>query len=405
VRLFFLFNNSHHHRQLLRHAPTTAGQHVWLLPVSSAETVIACVQETPCMRVEFVFRLVGMVVFAVLGARLGAQSSNFLNFDPESRAFLFGLVGILVGLIITPWITLRPIRFIRQSINEMPIERLLMTLLGAVIGLSLALMAAYPLSLLPEPLGTFAAPVLSVVAAYLGMTIFGIRTREIMDLLTTRFSKGGTRTNIQGTRKLLLDTSVLIDGRIVDVAETGFVGGALIVPRFVLNELHRVADSSDQLRRNRGRRGLNLLNKLQRSDHVHVTIVDDDFEEIPEVDNKLVMLAQQIGAAVITNDYNLNQVAEAQGVTILNINLLAQAVRSIYIPGEKFAIRIIQEGREGNQGVGYLDDGTMVVIENGKHYMDRTVPVEVTKLIERPTGRMIFAVPEGQGDGRAPATM
>lgn len=354
------------------------------------------------MRIEFVSRIGGMVLCAILGARLGAQQSEFLNFDPQSRAFLFGLVGILIGLIVTPWVTIRPIRFLRQSINEMPIERLMLTIIGAVVGLSLALLMAYPLSLLPEPLGSWLAVALSLLAAYLGMTIFGLRTREILDMLGTRTGRAPKLSVTQSGRKLLLDTSVLIDGRIVDVAETGFMGGTLIAPRFVLNELHRVADSSDPLRRARGRRGLNLLNKLQRSDSISLTIIEDDFEEISEVDNKLVALAQQMGAAIITNDYNLNQLAEAQGVSVLNINRLANAVKSQYIPGESFPIRIIQEGRDANQGVGYLEDGTMVVVENGKTYMDRTVMVEVTKTITKDTGRMIFAVPEGQTSTKAP---
>jgi uncharacterized protein YacL len=198
------------------------------------------------------------------------------------------------------------------------------------------------------------------------------------------------------SRKLILDTSVLIDGRICEISDTGFIGGTLIMPRFVLSELHRVADSSDPLRRKRGRRGIEMLNKLQRTDSIPIRIVDDDFEDIQAVDNKLVALAIQMTASIITNDYNLNQVAEAQGVPVLNINALANAVRSIYIPGETFAIRIIQEGRDDRQGVGYLDDGTMVVVENGANYMDRSIEVEVTKLINKDTGRMIFAIPESE---------
>ncbi|MCU0513773.1 MAG: PIN domain nuclease [Anaerolineae bacterium] len=356
------------------------------------------------MTPDFISRIIGMVVFAIAGARLGVQTAEFLNLDVESRAFIFGLVGLLFGLVVTPWVTVRPIRFMRHSINELPIERLLMTLTGALVGLTLALLAAYPLSLLPVPFGTFIPPLFMVIAAYLGMSIFGIRTREILDMFSNRFGKAPGRTLVQSSRRLLLDTSVLIDGRIVDVAETGFIGGTLIAPRFVLNELHRVADSSDQLRRDRGRRGLRLLNKIQRSDDIPVTIVDDDFEDIPEVDNKLIALAQQMNAAIITNDYNLNQLAEAQGIPVLNINRLSNAVRPMVIPGEKFPVRIIQEGRDANQGVGYLDDGTMIVVENGKSYMDRTIMVSVTKLINKDTGRMIFAVPEAQGTARVAPT-
>ncbi len=197
-----------------------------------------------------------------------------------------------------------------------------------------------------------------------------------------------------GERQLLLDTSVLIDGRIVDIAKTGFLGGTLVVPRFVISELHQVADSSDTLRRNRGRNGLNNLKALQQEGDVPFKIVEDDIESIREVDDKLVALALQMKAAIITNDYPLNNVAQAQGVPVLNINALANAVRSAYLPGETFPLRIIQEGKEPNQGVGYLDDGTMVVVEGGKQYMDRTIRVEVTKFINQPTGRMFFAKPE-----------
>lgn len=352
------------------------------------------------MTAEFVSRLIGLVVFAVLGARLGAQTAEFLNLNVESRAFFFGLVGILFGLIITPWITVRPVKGLRQIINEMPIEKLLMALVGLAVGMILALLAAYPLSLLETPFGGIAPLVVMVVGAYLGTIIFNVRSREILDAVGSRFGRTVSRTPGLASRKLLVDTSALIDGRIVDVAETNFLGGALIIPSFVLSELHRVADSSDPLRRNRGRRGLNMLNKLKRSEVVPVRIIDDDFDDITEVDSKLVALALQLSASLITNDYNLGEVAEAQGVPVLNINLLANAVRSIYIPGETFAVRIIQDGREANQGLGYLDDGTLVVVENGRRYMDRSIEVEVTKLINGPAGRMIFAVPESEVDRR-----
>jgi uncharacterized protein YacL len=193
---------------------------------------------------------------------------------------------------------------------------------------------------------------------------------------------------------ILLDTSVLIDGRIVDIAKTGFLGGTLAVPRFVVNELHQVADSPDTLRRNRGRHGLSKLTELQRDATMPFKIIEDDAPGITEVDDKLVAVALKLNAPIITNDYPLNRVAETQGVTVLNVNSLANAVRSIYLPGDTLPIRIIQEGREPDQGVGYLEDGTMVVVEGGKNFMDRTITVSVTKFINRDTGRMFFAVPE-----------
>ncbi|QPC82975.1 PIN domain nuclease [Phototrophicus methaneseepsis] len=347
------------------------------------------------MTLEFLSRLAGLVIFGIIGARFGAQESIYssLNLTQEASANVMGLTGMLFGLLLTPRFTVQPVQALRKNINEMPADQLLMSLIGLAVGLVLALLAAYPLSLLPVPLNWVVPAAITVVGAYLGLNIFVRRGREIQEELGKRMLRSAARPAGTGARKLLVDTSSLIDGRIVDVAETGFVGGTLIIPRFVLTELHQVADSPDPLRRNRGRRGLNLLNKLQRSELVLVRIVDDDFEDIAEVDDKLVALAQQMSASLITNDYNLGEVADAQGVPVLNINKLSNAVRSIYIPGETFAIRVIQEGREENQGVGYLDDGTMVLIENGKAYLDRNIQVEVTKLINRDTGRIIFASP------------
>jgi len=348
------------------------------------------------MTPDFASRMIGLVVFTILGIRLGADSADLISMSPESGGLLFGLVGFLFGIILTPWLTVRPIRALRRAITEMPIERLLMSVAGLIVGLVIALLAAYPLSLIDVPFASYLPTIVLIICIYFGLTIFSLRAKEIDDTIRTRTGKQTPRITGLASRKLILDTSVLIDGRITDITESGFVGGTLIVPRFVLSELHRVADSSDPLRRKRGRRGLSMLNKLQQSEALPLRIVEDDFDDIQQVDDKLVALALQMSGFVVTNDYNLNQVAEAQGVSVLNINALANAVRSVYIPGETFAIRIFQEGRDDGQGVGYLDDGTMVVVENGKDYMDRTIPVEVTKLINRETGRMIFAIPESE---------
>lgn len=358
------------------------------------------------MSIDFLSRFVGMVVFALLGARLGIDAASFIGYPSEASATLFATFGILLGIIITPWITVRPFRILRQTINEMPIEVLIMALIGGGIGAIFMLLLAYPISLLGPPLGNWLPALLTVIGVYVGANTFAVRAREIWFALANHLSLGNTdarsRSLGQAQRQLLLDTSVLIDGRIVDIAKTGFIGGQLLIPRFVLAELHQVADSSDMLRRKRGRRGLAKLNELQRNDMTLVKIIEEDIEEINDVDNKLVALAQQIDAAIVTNDYNLNKVAHAQGVSALNINLLANAVKVMFIPGETISIHVIQEGRDMGQGVGYLEDGTMVVIENGKAFMDRTINVTVTRSITRDTGRMIFAVPEG--DKRALAS-
>ncbi|MFZ4815391.1 MAG: PIN/TRAM domain-containing protein [Phototrophicaceae bacterium] len=341
---------------------------------------------------EFLSRIFGMFFFMIVGAQIGVSNANLFSFPPDIVGFIFALVGILVGLIITPYLTIRPVEFVRRTLNGVSVEVFLISAVGLVVGLVLALLVAYPLSLLNDPIGSVAPGILTLVFGYLGLSIFGYRTREILDYVLNR-----NRPNtLLGGRELLLDTSVLIDGRIVDIAQTGFLGGRLVVPRFVLSELHQVADSADALRRNRGRRGLAKLNELQRDPTINLDIIDEDVPNIPQVDDKLIALAIERDAVVVTNDFNLNQVAEAQGVSVLNINALAKAVRSIYIPGETFAIHVIQEGREEGQGVGYLEDGTMVVIEGGMRHMDRTINVEVTKLIERDAGRMIFARPNTQ---------
>lgn len=346
------------------------------------------------MTIDFLTRIVGTVIFALLGARLGVESATFIGLPPDVTAVIFSLVGVLVGLILTPWITIRPLRYIRQTITELPIDLLLTSLAGMSIGLLLALLMSYPLAQLSPPWGTWAPAIVSIVAGYLGLVIFRARSREILGLIGEPANKR-TRNFLTGTeRVILLDTSVLIDGRIVDIAKTGFLGGTLAVPRFVITELHQVADSSDTLRRNRGRHGLTKLNELQRDAVMPFKILEEDIPGIVEVDDKLIALAIKINAPIITNDYPLNRIAETQGVNVLNVNSLSNAVRSIFLPGDTLPIRIIQEGREPDQGVGYLEDGTMVVVEGGKPFMDRTITVSVTKFINKDTGRMFFAIPE-----------
>ncbi len=342
-------------------------------------------------------RIAGLVVFSIIGIRIGEALAPLTTLSVEQTSLIcFGL-GALTGLIATPWITIIPLRRWRRAASEVTVPQLMISIIGGLVGLTVGLMLSFPLSLLGDPLGKVAPAAVSIIFGYLGMNIFSLRSREMLDVINERVFGRQRRIQPYASRQLLLDTSVLIDGRIVEIAETGFIGGTLVIPRFVLSELHRVADSSDSLRRNRGRRGLAKLNELQRNNDLPVKIVEDDPEDFGEVDAKLVALSIQLNASLVTNDFNLNQVADAQGVDVLNINALANAVRSVYIPGETFDIRIIQPGRDPNQGVGYLDDGTMVVVESGQKFMNRNVGVEVTKLINRPTGRMIFAVPQAAG--------
>ncbi|MBN2557099.1 MAG: TRAM domain-containing protein [Anaerolineales bacterium] len=349
------------------------------------------------MSAEFIARLIGMVVIAIGGAYLGAGLSNFAGTQPWLWSSVFGLVGALVGLIITPFITIRPLRAIRKDMAQLSIRTILVGLIGLVVGLITAALAAFPLSLLPSPFSQILPFVGALLFGYLGVTLFVMRQNDILPLFGSRISGKAAGSAPQGEREVLLDTSVIIDGRIADIAHTGFIPGMMVVPSFVLNELQHIADSPDSLRRQRGRRGLDILNRLQKDPNISFRITDLDVEGVREVDEKLVVLGRQMRCPILTNDYNLNRVAELQGVIVLNINELANAVKTVYLPGETFDINVIQEGKEAGQGVGYLDDGTMVVVEEGKNYLDRIIPVTVTKVLQTAAGRMIFARPDRNG--------
>jgi uncharacterized protein YacL len=345
------------------------------------------------MSVEFVFRLIGMVVMAVVSFRLGIYLGG--DWTDVRVISALTLAGAALGLVITPWLTTRPFKWIRSRIQRMPASQLIAATIGLVIGLAVAALLTPALSNLPAPFGDVLPFVASVVFGYLGMAVMVMRQRDIF-LVSARFVRdtGFRSAKARKGDVVLLDTSVIIDGRIADISRTGFVGETMLVPRFVLNELQHIADSSDPLRRNRGRRGLDMLNKLQKESVVPIRITDMDVDEVREVDDKLVMLAKQLHCPIITNDYNLNRVAELQGVMVLNVNELANAVKVIFLPGETTQVHIIQEGKEAGQGVGYLDDGTMVVVENGRRYINQTIDAMVTKVLQTAAGRMIFAQPQ-----------
>jgi uncharacterized protein YacL len=350
------------------------------------------------MSIEFFFRLVGMVIFSILGVYFGIYLGQQTDASPEVAAILFGLVGSLVGLILTPYMTTRPMRAVRRVLLNVSAQTLAAGLMGLVVGLVIAALLTFPLSLLPAPLGQMLPFVGVLVFGYFGIAMFVMRQNDMFALVrqfTGRSSEeaaplGANAQPGQG-RTVLLDTSVIIDGRITDIARTGFIPGTLMIPRFVLNELQYIADSSDSLRRQRGRRGIEVISQLQKEATVPVRISDMDVEGMRGVDDKLVVLARQLRCPILTNDYNLNRIAELQGVTVLNVNELANAVKQVFLPGETIAITIIQEGREVGQGVGYLDDGTMVVVEDGRGYLDKDVNVTVTKVLQTAAGRMIFA--------------
>jgi uncharacterized protein YacL len=347
------------------------------------------------MSIEMIFRLMGMILLAIVGWQLGdilPREIPQLGFS--QLRFVLALFGGIIGLLVTPYVTIRPLVWVQREIRRLPIQSLLVATLGLVIGLAIAALLAVPLHWLPFALGTIVPFLGAILFGYLGVMTALTRQKDILALLGNRFSKGKPSLG-QKSEYVLLDTSVIIDGRIADVAQTGFIEGTMLVPRFILNELQHIADSPDSLRRNRGRRGLDMLNKLQKNSKTPIEITDMDAEKVDEVDSKLIWLAKKLHCPVITNDYNLNRVAELQGVKVLNINELANAVKAIVLPGETIKVRIIQEGKELGQGVGYLDDGTMVVVENGRKYINSTMQVTVTRVLQTVAGRMIFATLNG----------
>lgn len=356
------------------------------------------------MSSEFILRLIGMMVFTLLGALLGVDLSDALNLPPEATGLTFSLMGALIGLIMTPWITTYPAQNARRIITRMSIETLIMSLVGLFVGMAAAALLTWPLSQLPEPFGPVLPTVVAMIVMYVTVMVFALRGHDVFLLFggLWRGDPVATRTlsGLPSSNEILLDTSVIIDGRILDISRTGFIQGTMLVPRFVLNELQHVADSADVLRRNRGKRGLEILSELQQHSLTPVHIIDDDIEGVAEVDEKLVLLAQQMGVPIMTQDHNLNRVADLQGVVVLNINELTNALKAVFLPGETMDIQIVMEGREEDQGVGYLDDGTMVVVEGGKRYMDRTIPVFVTRYIVTNAGRMYFTEPAGTGSLR-----
>jgi len=345
------------------------------------------------MSAEFISRIVGMVLLAIGGVFLGIYIAAELDVSPYQYAAISLLLGALIGLVLTPYVTVRPFLALRRRIHQAPAQQLLAAMFGLITGLVVAALISFPLSFLPPPFSQILPFVAVVLFGYLGVLVLITRQRDIFNLFLGRAGRHAEEwgTSGNGHRPVLLDTSVIIDGRIADISHTGFIRGEMIVPRFVLNELQHIADSADALRRNRGRRGLDMLRRLQSESGTPVRITDMDIEGVRDVDDKLVLLAKQLHCPIITNDYNLNRVAELQGVGVLNINELANAVKAVFLPGESLVVKIIQEGKEVGQGVGYLDDGTMVVVENGSAYIDHEVEVVVTKVLQTAAGRMLFA--------------
>ena len=286
----------------------------------------------------------------------------------------------------------------RQRLPRTPTIVFVAAIAGLVIALLLSVLLTFPLSMLPGLWGNIAPIAVSLFLCLVIIPITLARRRELFRMFGITLPEGTKDMDslVPRNGQLIVDTSTLIDGRIADIGQAGFIPGSLLIPRFVLDELHHIADSYDAMRRNRGRRGLEILTKLQQESDILVEISDLDAKDVTDVDSKLVKLAKALGCAIITNDFNLNQVAKIQGIQVLNVNELANAVRPVVLPGEEMEVRIIQEGKEFGQGLGFLDDGTMIVVEDGLRYLNNSIEVVVTRVLQTAAGRMIFAHPKAE---------
>jgi uncharacterized protein YacL len=344
----------------------------------------------------------------VLGAALGglvglvlAGIDGGLFRDASYSGFLLAawvVAWVVVGFAILPYLTLVPAQWLLSRVEDLSTAEFVTAVVGLTLGLLMGLLLGFPLANLAQPFGTW-LPL--GVSLFLGLGMLGLTVAKRRDLLGAaeavgflRRSGGDVRSSDQtGEPRIVVDTSAIIDGRIAEIVESGFIYGTLVIPRFVLDELQHIADSSDTLRRNRGRRGLEILARMQKEPGTPVEIVEDSVPAEAEVDAKLVALALRYSRVILTNDFNLNRVAELQGVRVMNINSLANAVKPAVLPGEELRVRVIQEGKEAGQGVGFLDDGTMIVVEGGARHIDKDLDVAVTRVLQTVAGRMIFAQP------------
>lgn len=352
------------------------------------------------------------IAFVLIGGTLGLlflpALYEFINLseipwmnNPYVSVVIGAILLYVAALFLTDYL-MNFIKWMEERLLKAPIGDLLFGTLGLVIGLIVAFLLGSAVNSIEIPVVRSVIPVLlSIILGYLGFQVGFKKRDELLHVFTPSKQQTNKKKTIDedekgltmGTYKLL-DTSVIIDGRISDISETGFIEGVLVVPQFVLTELQHIADSSDTLKRTRGRRGLDVLKKLQTERASAVLIVEEDFEDIQEVDLKLVRLAKNMNGIVVTNDFNLNKVCDLHKVRVLNINDLANAVKPVVIPGEIMHVVVIKDGKEYNQGVAYLDDGTMIVVEGGKSYMGQAINVEVTSVLQTSAGRMIFAKPQ-----------
>jgi len=320
------------------------------------------------------------ILFAILCALIGYQI-GYPFIGGGTRTDIIGaLIGIIIALIVIG---------LELQLRKISIKDISSAVFGIILGLIVSKFLAGALLLVPasDKFVSSIRLVLTLILCYLGIIIVA-RSRDEFSVVIP-FVKFTSQD--QKEEMIVIDTSVIIDGRIAEICQTKFLAGKFIVPRFVLKELQQIADSADSLKRNRGRRGLDILNKIKKTKAVDLKISDEDFPEISEVDSKIIKLAKVLNAKVLTNDYNLNKIAELQGVTVLNINDLTNALKTVVLPGEFMEIRLLKEGKEHSQAIGYLEDGTMVVVDNARQLLGQTLNVEVTSALQTSAGRMIFA--------------
>lgn len=348
------------------------------------------------------------VIIGFLGVGLGLlvstvlQMLSFVNLAGWQYLALDISISLLFGIIffiLSPKIIKRAkilAHFIEGELQKVPAYDIALGSIGLIIGLIIAYLLSQPLLNIPY-LGIVVSVVLYGLFGYLGIKIPTRRRDDITNTIGNLANlKKTNKDKLKDQRSIpkILDTSVIIDGRIADICKTGFIEGPLVIPEFVLEELQHIADSSDSLKRNRGRRGLDILNKIQKELDIEIIIHDKKFEEVSEVDSKLLKLTQLLNGKIVTNDYNLNKVAEVQSIAVLNINELANAVKPVVLPGEEMNVQVVKDGKESGQGLAFLDDGTMIVIESGHKYIGDNITVLVTSVLQTSAGKMIFAKPK-----------
>lgn len=355
-------------------------------------------------------KIIVNLFFVILGGTIGflyipaiIHLLKLTDISWLTSPYLGMVVGAIIFFLISYWVAgfiVNFLKWIEESLIKIPAVDLFFGSIGLILGLVIAYFINIPLQDINIDVISQVLPLfIMILLGYFGFQVGFKRRDEFINLLRTskkekRRMSDSDETEISEPKVKILDTSVIIDGRIADICQTNFLEGTIVIPQFVLGELQHIADSSDALKRNRGRRGLDVLNRIQKELPVKVEIYEGDFEEIHEVDSKLIKLAKVIDGIIVTNDFNLNKVCDLQGVRVLNINDLANAVKPVVLPGEELVVQVIKDGKEQNQGVAYLDDGTMIVVEEGKDYIGKTIEVLITSVLQTSAGRMIFAKPK-----------